>query len=96
MFCFTQEAADPEEEEYQLALYPGGGTGYERHRDAMPDDGQTTMSDGATAVLQRRVTCLVYTCENCQCFVSLRRRAYLCWDLTCFTTPDSIKSTALG
>ena len=25
--------------EYQLALYPGGGTQYVRHRDAFPDDG---------------------------------------------------------
>ena len=25
--------------EYQLALYPGGGAQYVRHRDAFPDDG---------------------------------------------------------
>ena len=25
--------------EYQLALYPGGGAQYVRHRDALPDDG---------------------------------------------------------
>lgn len=25
--------------EYQLALYPGSGTQYVRHRDAFPDDG---------------------------------------------------------
>ena len=26
-------------DEYQLALYPGGGAQYVRHRDAFPDDG---------------------------------------------------------
>lgn len=43
------------EEEYQLAMYPGGGSGYARHRDAFPDDGI------ADNVAQRRVTAILYT-----------------------------------
>ena len=35
--------------EYQLAVYPGGGAEYQRHRDAFPDD-------GAAGEDQRRVT----------------------------------------
>lgn len=37
--------------EFQAALYPGGGTGYKRHRDSLPDDGQGQ---------QRRVTAIAY------------------------------------
>jgi Rps23 Pro-64 3,4-dihydroxylase Tpa1-like proline 4-hydroxylase len=40
------------ESEYQLAHYPGAGTGYKRHRDALLDDG--------SAAGQRRVTCITY------------------------------------
>ncbi|KAK9846598.1 hypothetical protein WJX81_007446 [Elliptochloris bilobata] len=38
--------------EYQLALYPGGGAQYVRHRDAFPDDGSEEQ--------QRRVTAILY------------------------------------
>lgn len=53
-------AASQQDNEFQLALYPGQGSGYERHRDAMPDDGQSMLDDG-TPVLQRRVTAIIYT-----------------------------------
>lgn len=59
------DAAGPQDEEFQLALYAGNDTGYERHRDAMPDDGQSVMEDG-TSVLQRRVTAILYTSEDWQ------------------------------
>ncbi|KNC78176.1 hypothetical protein SARC_09383 [Sphaeroforma arctica JP610] len=41
-----------ESAEYQLALYPGRGTHYEKHRDALPDDGSEWD--------QRRVTIICY------------------------------------
>ena len=47
--------------EYQLALYPGGGSGYVRHRDAFPQaaghEAQTDM---------RHVTAIAYTSEGWQ------------------------------
>lgn len=49
--------------EFQLALYPKSEIGYEKHRDAMPDDGRSELQDG-TPVLQRRVTAIVYTSEG--------------------------------
>ena len=42
--------------EYQLAHFRPGGTRYERHRDALPDDG--------TEDEQRRVTAILYTSEG--------------------------------
>lgn len=42
--------------EYQLAYYSADGAKYDKHRDAMPDDG--------TEVEQRRVTCILYTAAD--------------------------------
>eukprot|EP01134_Creolimax_fragrantissima_P007564 CFRG7564T1 len=41
-----------ESAEYQLALYPGKGTHYQKHRDALPDDG--------SEYYQRRITIICY------------------------------------